>query len=365
MNMEVIRDFHPVGQGAFYTEVFLGDDGSRFVVVYDCGTETADDAMDIKLDDQIKRFAKSLSPYNTIDILFLSHFHADHISGIKALLSTFKVKKTVIPMLDVPTLTVTRVQNFMRFSAAMAESADQIIQELYFTDRKSEHFGEITVVAPEIEGEQTDEDGGAFILNGTKVLSGSKLFYKDIWEYIPFNSIEKNDPRAIALRNGLVDLSNNLGLAVFDLYALLRDHLDEVRDEYKAAMKNANDNLYSLVVVSQPVAGVVPQLCPRLAHGIYFGDFDCYQKNKPWDRLNKVIQFSELGTVQVPHHGARGNWHGEMGKGDPRHYIVSSGSTNCHHHPNFWVLQEIWEDGHRIFVVSEKWNSETIYCFDI
>lgn len=361
----MIRAFHPVGQGAFYTEVFLGDDGSRFVVVYDCGTETADDALDINLNFQIQRFANFLSPYNTIDILFISHFHADHISGINSLLTTFTVKKTVIPMLDILTLTVTRVQNYMRFSTAMAEDADQIIQELYLTDKKSERFGEITIVAPEIEGEQTGEDGRAFILNGSKVLSGRKLFYKDIWEYIPFNSIEKNDLRSKALRNRLMTLSNSLGQASFDLYALLRDHLDEVRDEYKAAMKNANDNLYSLVVVSKPVAGVVPQPRPRLAHAIYFGDFDYHQKNKPWERLNRVIQFSELGTVQVPHHGARGNWNSEMGVGDPRHYIVSSGSTNGHHHPNFWVLKEIWEDGHSIFVVSEKWMSEMYYCFEI
>ena len=363
--MRVIREFHPVGQGAFYTEVFLGDDGGRFVVVYDCGTETADDAMDVTLNDQIQQFANRLSPYITIDILFISHFHADHISGIQALLTAFKVNKTVIPMLDIPTLTVTRVQNFMRFSTAMADNADQIIQELYLSDRKSERFGDITIVAPEIEGEQTDETGGAFILNGNRVLSGSKLYHKGIWEYIPFNSIEKNDPRAAALRNGLVNLSNSLGQAKFDLYALLRDHLDDVRDEYKTAMKNANDNLYSLVVVSQPVAGVVPHPRPRLAHCIYFGDFDYHQKNKPWERLNTVIRFSDLGTVQVPHHGARGNWNSEMGIGDPRHYVVSSGSTNGHHHPNFWVLQEIWEGGHRLFVVSEKWGSIRVYWFDI
>jgi len=34
--METIRTFHPVGQGAFYTEVF----DNTFTMVYDCGTAT-------------------------------------------------------------------------------------------------------------------------------------------------------------------------------------------------------------------------------------------------------------------------------------------------------------------------------------
>ena len=91
-------------------------------------------------------------------------------------------------------------------------------------------------------------------------------------------------------------------------------------------------------------------------------DFE-YKTNFLWDKLKK--RYAEIGTVQVPHHGAKNNWKKEMGIGDPRHYIVSSGSTNSHHHPNFWVLQDIWNNGHRIFVVSEKTVTKQEYYFEV
>lgn len=182
-----------------------------------------------------------------------------------------------------------------------------------------------------------------------------------IWEYIPFNSIDRNDSRAQILLVGLKNLANGQQ----SLGYLIRSKLKEVKDLYSKTMGHANHNLYTLVVTSKPVDGIVPQPCPRLSHCIYFGDFDYHQNNDPWARLNKVIKYDEIGTVQVPHHGARGNWHPDMVVGDPRHYIVSSGSTNRHHHPNYWVLEEIWDKGHRSYVVSEKWQSGREYLFEV
>lgn len=37
--MELIRTFHSVGQGAFYTEKHIFDT-NEFVIVYDCGSKT-------------------------------------------------------------------------------------------------------------------------------------------------------------------------------------------------------------------------------------------------------------------------------------------------------------------------------------
>ena len=46
---ELKRTYHPIGQGAFYTEVFTNSDNTKFVMVYDCGTETANNVLDISL----------------------------------------------------------------------------------------------------------------------------------------------------------------------------------------------------------------------------------------------------------------------------------------------------------------------------
>lgn len=73
--MKMIRTFHPVGHGAFYTERFYDDEN----VVLDCGTlSTA-----TQLNNEIKKLQKS--GMKEIDAIFISHFHTDHISKIDAL----------------------------------------------------------------------------------------------------------------------------------------------------------------------------------------------------------------------------------------------------------------------------------------
>lgn len=219
-------------------------------------------------------------------------------------------------------------------------------------------------VAPETEEESVNDnyEGDSLIWNGDRIISGSKIQHQSIWEYVPFNSIDRNDPKAHKLLSSLRKLAASRPL---DLNTLVKDHLQDVKQLYREVMKNNNDNLYSLVVISRPVAGIIPQPCPRLAHCVYFGDFDYNQKNRPWDRFNHIVNYAEIGTVQVPHHGAKGIWCHEMRVGDPRHYIVSSGSTNRYHHPSYWVVRDIWDGGHRPFVVSEKLTSVIEYVFDI
>ena len=360
--MEIIRTFHPVGQGAFYSERFCEDGGRTvFTVVYDCGTETSATIMDVSLDKQIEQFCSSLGPAPQIDILFISHFHADHINGLERLLKKAKVEKTVIPMIDPAMICVTQIQNHLRYGRGVAFNSDKIIDELYFHETNSTRFGEIVYVEPMEEGKEYNTIDFSNILHRKGIPSGKILPNGVIWEYVPINSIENDDPRIKELYDGLV----NMGLKKCGLGELIKNQMYEVKQLYRSIMKNTNDNLYSLVVVSRPVDGIIPYPCPRLSHCIYFGDFDFNQSGDPWRRLKKIIDYSKIGTVQVPHHGAKRNWCREMGKGDPRHYIVSAGSTNRYHHPNYWVLQDIWEEGHRSFVVSERSMYERTYSFEI
>lgn len=357
---KMIRTFHPVGQGAFYTEVLKGDDGGCFAVVYDCGTETTAKDMDVNLEQQIDLFAKSVPQ---IDILFISHFHADHISGLDRLLEKVKVVRTVIPMLDVPTITVTRIQNFIRYNQESALVADGIIRDLYLDGDNTERFGEVVVVAPEDEDEYRAENDGleTLITKGARYFSGSAMSYNVFWEYVPFDSINRDDKRVRDLHKKL----KALAAGRMNLNDLLKDHLEDVKKLYREVMNDANDNLYTLVVVSRPKKGMVLSQCTRLAHCVYFGDFDYRQKNKPWGRFNQKIKYADIGTVQVPHHGSKGNWHHEMVLGEPRHYIVSVGSSNRYHHPNYWVLRDIWVGGHRSFVVCERYRTGVRYEFGI
>lgn len=359
----VKRTFHPVGQGAFYTEVFYNEDRSRFIMVYDCGTETGEKNMEVSLDDQIDLFKKRKLHISQIDILFISHFHADHINGLKRLLENVRIKKTVIPMLDEPAIIATRVHNHLRYSRNNAEAVDKVIEDLYHGGKGSERFGEIVVVGPDKRDEpQILEDGWVRAPRvKTRWYSGDRIPVNKYWEFIPFNSIKFNDPRALDL---ITRIDFHFGLN-YNLDYLIKNYLSSLKDIYRKAMGSTNDNLYTLVVVSQPVDGVKPMPKPRLAHCIYMGDFDYRQSADPWERLKGVINYDEIGMVQVPHHGAKGNWLSEMGDGKRRHYIVSSGTTNGYHHPNYWVLHEIMDKGHKVIVVSEKKASRKAYMFEV
>ena len=93
MAIILTRTFLPVGQGACYLEEFtLGTspNNPRFVMMYDCGSNTKDFAKDV-----LKKELKNISK---IDLLIISHFHEDHVNLLPYLKQIgIKVKTIWIP----------------------------------------------------------------------------------------------------------------------------------------------------------------------------------------------------------------------------------------------------------------------------
>lgn len=74
--------FHAVGQGCFYSgEIYCAPNREPLRIVYDCGSETAGDALEreVNLFHQIIHDGK-------LDVLVLSHLDADHVNGLTLLL---------------------------------------------------------------------------------------------------------------------------------------------------------------------------------------------------------------------------------------------------------------------------------------
>lgn len=85
--MRMLRTFHPIGQGGFYSERFIFRDRKNNInIIYDCGSATNDRIVKQEI---ITTFEKG----EVIHALFISHFHADHINGIEFLLDYCHVEK--------------------------------------------------------------------------------------------------------------------------------------------------------------------------------------------------------------------------------------------------------------------------------
>ncbi len=92
----VVRQ-HAVGHGGFHTGA-LGLKSPQIRWIYDCGGwrkigKTA-------LNKQITKYAKLVSNAAPVDLLFLSHFDADHVSGVRQFLKKVQVETAVVPYLE-------------------------------------------------------------------------------------------------------------------------------------------------------------------------------------------------------------------------------------------------------------------------
>ena len=92
MNTELC--FHGVGQGLFYSCSIKDDSCKTFNYVYDCGSESGGDF----LDEEIFRYVPK-----EINLLAISHFHADHVNGIQKLLGERYAQKIYLPYFDART----------------------------------------------------------------------------------------------------------------------------------------------------------------------------------------------------------------------------------------------------------------------
>jgi hypothetical protein len=87
-----VARFHPIGQGLFFSGNFCSKGEQRFSYVFDCGTISDQDF----LKRQIDCFGDTLQN-KKIDLVCLSHFHKDHVSGVKRLLTDYGAKVLVLP----------------------------------------------------------------------------------------------------------------------------------------------------------------------------------------------------------------------------------------------------------------------------
>ncbi|MFK7806965.1 MAG: MBL fold metallo-hydrolase [Saprospiraceae bacterium] len=97
--IDIDFEFHPIGQGLFYSGIFNHRNGNQFSMVYDCGSDSTPSKY---LENQVDEFVNRLvdDDDKKLDVLFVSHFHRDHINRISYLLNkTNGAKNVILPYL--------------------------------------------------------------------------------------------------------------------------------------------------------------------------------------------------------------------------------------------------------------------------
>ena len=352
------RIFHPIGQGAFYSERHMS---CNINIVYDCGTT------DPSLPAKQKVVSDSFSEDDVIDILFISHFDKDHISLIDTLKNTVKrIDRVVIPLLhDKEKIFLSNI-----YKALGHSSSEELVSNPH------EFFGgetKIIGVRPSSDteiGEITSLNVLEINETRTEIQSGTPLTINGFndWVYIPFNYQYKTRSNEFQnkLHNEGVDVGKLKTNSDYLLYGITDVEKKKIigvyngRGIYKGKGVSGNINENSMFLYSGPS-------CEKDLHkhswirGDYRCDlFRCYVNIDSHSHraaclytgdgdLNKVDirkiyrrYWDLIGTIQIPHHGS-----GKSFKATPFDEggflcPMSVGNKNPYRHPSPIVISELF-----------------------
>ncbi|WP_033022261.1 hypothetical protein, partial [Pseudoalteromonas distincta] len=215
---KVVRTFHPVGQGGFYSERH-----NNFNIVYDCGAIPVSDAKPV--------VQAAFSNSEDIDVLFVSHFDYDHVSAISTLQKNVRnIKQVVLPLLDEEHKNI-----LININRALSQNIIKLISnpQLFFGKNT-----DIIYVRPadderDLSEEGTDNDrfydlkeipfhkdtkSGKIEIDSGSVLSFGGVFR---WVFVPYNYL--NRVRSSQLINELSKAKFNVTLLTSDSFYTLKN----------------------------------------------------------------------------------------------------------------------------------------------
>lgn len=342
----ISRIFHPIGQGAFYSELHRG-----FNIVYDCGNWKR-----TTLSGNV--VSQSFTADDVIDILFISHFDWDHISRIDTLRDTVKqIKCVIMPLLhDDEKIFITNIHRVLGFSSST------------LVNKPHEFFGEgVRIVYVEsFEKQDVFEDDIREIdnISSSNIRSGTKisLGHSDYnWIFIPFNI--ENLSRSKLFENDIVS-------AGFDLDKLRNDpkytikkikttvERNKIKKIYNSIRGKINQNSMMVYSGCYESIGAITHWSHKDINGCYypvcrFGDEEAvsciYTGDVDLNVVNLELVFKDfwkyVGAVQIPHHGSLKDFDSKFMTKPSLICPISYGKTNTYGHPSLNVLSQIKSKG--------------------
>ena len=331
--MKLIRYIHPIGQGAFYTEQFFDDNNQKIAtVVYDCGSSSNKTGLEREISGTFKENDK-------VDILFISHFHADHINGVEALCRRVHVKNVLIPFynkeerLALLATTITKNNNINN------DGLKRLIMDprAYFSDF-GDNENKIRVI--EVKSNSIPANKSYLLddseFNEKEIESGTKVWLSDLtWEYIPYNS--ENDERF----QTFINECNRCGVSLDNIQREIQNeqYRKLLRKAYEATIPKNSINKYSMMLYS----GANNE---KLHYGacLYTGDMSLNQIEI--SKINTLLdaRCRNLSMFQIPHHASIDSFDTSvfylLGQTHFPILFASCGNKNKYGHPSPYVITQ-------------------------
>ncbi|TXT62334.1 MAG: hypothetical protein BAJALOKI1v1_970002 [Promethearchaeota archaeon] len=368
------RIFHPIGQGAYYSERF-----KDFNIVYDCGN-----FHDTKLGDKVVK--QSFRRNDEIDILFISHFDKDHISKIKTLKDHIKkIHRVVMPLLD-------KEERILLANVYRALDFDDIVElvnnpKLFFGEKtniikvkETDNPNEPISREPELDENKKDEYNiDKDLIKDIVIPSGSKLITKFDWVYMPYNHKynTRNKQLKEELKNEGFDVEKLKNNEDYTLHEIAKDISinpasigRKFNKIYKKLDGTINEN--SMLLFSGPIISNHPKRIRRRIYQNTFFPFyyPVYYLNEIAciftgdSDLTKILikdifqhYWNDVGTIQIPHHGSINNFNSEILEDKNYCCPISFGLNNNFGHPSSKIIADILSNHCCPFLVTEKTNS--------
>lgn len=340
------RIFHPIGQGAFYSERH-----ENFNIVYDCGVLPKTKASE-------KLVKQSFNKSDEIDILFISHFDSDHTNQIETLKKhCSKIKVAVLPLLD---------PDEKSLITNIYQSIDNTIVPLI--SNPSDFFDDDTKIVY-VKPSETQETINDEILeveqltNNQEIESAVKISKGNDWCFIPFNFKYTDRHRQLInlLNSESIDkdrLLNDLAYALSNRAKLrsIYNKVDGKINQNSMFIYSGPDNVTQNLKTTQRYRKSLHPIfiwhdINQNPGCIYTGDSD----------LNVVDiktvynqQWKWVGTVQIPHHGDIKSYNSAPFSTGSLACPISVGLKNTYGHPSNTVIVDLIGNNNMALCVTEN-----------
>ena len=387
--------FHPVGQGLFYS----GHIGN-FTFVYDCGTKNQRSLhLDPYIEQTSKYFKRIKEIYHlkkmchehntapTLDLLVVSHFHKDHIKGIKELLEkTGGVKQIIVPYLH-PVEKLLLLTEYMHEDNNDNSDNSDFLNALYLqrdfwrdakiTELNDPEINKRRYPAPDERNTTSEEIPSLFKWsvkrgenNNVMPRPHSDEYLSSLWKFRFYcNSIDEAKLEKIRKELDQDESHQKINLNVSPKRILydIRNRYAEIEKAYKEMFNTEEMNPTSLVCYHGPkyndlfsnmdvwarLRNVFTSfrgenlLSGQMLTGDIKFEWDEKEKNIPDNFLNHYAnELPKIGLCSIPHHGAAGNWSKDFFEkmNNCQNWVCSFGLGNEHKHPGLSVIDSFHEN---------------------